>query len=207
LVAAEGVDIVRLAGDDVRRVVGLLTDDARLFDTTIAENLRIAVRDADESTLRDALDRVRLLDWVDSLPDGLETMVGERGGRLSGGQRRRLALARALLADFPVLVLDEPTEHLDPGTAEELTADLLVATRGHATVLITHRPAGLAEVDEIVVLDQGRVVQRGSHLDLITVDGPYRRLVNPARRVSRGAPPADARPSSPLAEEGAPLPV
>jgi thiol reductant ABC exporter CydC subunit len=175
-VTINAVDTRDLTADDVRTIVGLLTDDARLFDTTIAENLRIADRDADETRLRVALGQARLLDWVDSLPDGLDTMVGEQGSRLSGGQRRRLALARVLLADFPILVLDEPTEHLDEATADALTADLLATTRGRSTVLITHRLTGLAEVDEIVVLEDGRVAQRGSHDALVAVDGPYRRM-------------------------------
>jgi ATP-binding cassette subfamily C protein CydCD len=103
-------------------------------------------------------------------------MVGEQGSRLSGGQRRRLALARVLLADFPILIMDEPTEHLDEATADALTTDLLAVTRGRTTVLITHRLTGLAEVDEIVVIDGGRVVQRGSHDALVAADGPYRRM-------------------------------
>ncbi|GAA1797357.1 thiol reductant ABC exporter subunit CydC [Planosporangium flavigriseum] len=175
-VTLDGVDTRDLAGDDVRGIVGLLTDDAHLFDTTIAENLRIADRDADEARLRTVLAEARLLGWVDSLPQGLETMVGEQGSRLSGGQRRRLALARVLLADFPILIMDEPTEHLDEETATALTADLLAATRGRTTVLITHRLTGLTEVDEIAVIDGGRIVQRGSHDALVAVDGPYRRM-------------------------------
>ncbi|NJC70809.1 thiol reductant ABC exporter subunit CydC [Planosporangium thailandense] len=171
-----GVDTRDLAGDDVRTVVGLLTDDARLFDTTIRDNLRIGDRGADDERLRAALADARLLEWVDSLPNGLDTMVGEQGSRLSGGQRRRLALARALLAEFPILILDEPTEHLDEETADALTADLLAVTRGRTTVLITHRLTGLAEVDEIVVVDGGRIVQRGGHDDLVAVDGTYRRM-------------------------------
>ncbi len=107
--------------------------------------------------VRDALRRAGLLDWIDELPDGLETQVGEHGARLSGGQRQRLSLARVLLADFPVLVLDEPTEHLDEQTAEELTRDLLAATEGRTVLLITHRTAGLAQMDEVVHLDGGTV--------------------------------------------------
>ena len=96
--------------------------------------------------------------------------------RLSGGQRQRLALARALLADFPVLVLDEPAEHLDLATADALTADLLAATEGRTTLLITHRLAGLEAVDEVVVLDEGRVVQRGRYAELTAAAGPLRRM-------------------------------
>ena len=111
----------------------------------------------------------RLLDWTDTLPQGLDTMVGEHGARLSGGQRQRLAHARALLADFPVLVLDEPAEHLDLPTADALTADLLAATAGRTTVLITHRLAGLDDgtVDEVLVLDGGRVAERGRWSELV----------------------------------------
>ncbi|WP_189311350.1 thiol reductant ABC exporter subunit CydD [Streptomyces brasiliensis] len=171
-----GVDAYSLDGDDVRRLVGLCAQDAHLFDSSVRENLLLAKKDATEAELRDALVRARLLEWADSLPDGLDTLVGEHGARLSGGQRQRLALARALLADFPVLVLDEPAEHLDLPTADALTADLLAATRGRTTLLITHRLAGLDAVDEVIVLDEGRVVQRGPYAELAAVDGPLRAM-------------------------------
>ncbi|MES5819157.1 thiol reductant ABC exporter subunit CydD [Streptomyces sp. RG80] len=172
-----GVDAYALDGDDVRRFVGLCAQDAHLFDSSLRENLLLARKDATESDLREALRRARLLDWADALPEGLDTLVGEHGARLSGGQRQRLALARALLADFPVLVLDEPAEHLDLPTADALTADLLAATEGRTTLLITHRLAGLEAVDEVVVLDEGRVVQRGSYAELAAVAGPLRGMV------------------------------
>ncbi|MFJ4321643.1 thiol reductant ABC exporter subunit CydD [Streptomyces tricolor] len=180
-----GVDAGALAGDDVRRLVGLCAQDAHLFDSSVRENLLLARKDATEADLRGALAQARLLDWVDSLPDGLDTLVGEHGARLSGGQRQRLALARALLAGFPVLVLDEPAEHLDLPTADALTADLLAATEGRTTLLITHRMAGLDAVDEVIVLDAGRVVQRGSYEQLITEDGPLREM---ARREAEAEP-------------------
>ncbi|MFH9891759.1 thiol reductant ABC exporter subunit CydD [Streptomyces luteogriseus] len=169
-----GVDAYGLRSDDVRGLVGLCAQDAHLFDSSLRENLLLARKDATEEQLRAALGRARLLDWADSLPDGLDTLVGEHGARLSGGQRQRLALARALLADFPVLVLDEPAEHLDLPTADALTADLLAATAGRTTLLITHRLAGLEAVDEVIVLDEGRVVQRGPYAELLAVDGPLR---------------------------------
>ncbi|MFI5549358.1 thiol reductant ABC exporter subunit CydD [Streptomyces sp. NPDC051738] len=172
-----GVDAHALDGDDVRRLVGLCAQDAHLFDSSVRENLLLAKKDATEDELRDALKRARLLDWADGLPDALDTLVGEHGARLSGGQRQRLALARALLADFPVLVLDEPAEHLDLPTADALTADLLTATEGRTTLLITHRLAGLEAVDEVVVLDEGRVVQRGAFAELVAADGPLRGMV------------------------------
>lgn len=172
-----GVDAYTLDGDAVRRLVGLCAQDAHLFDSSVRENLLLARKGAGEEELRDALARARLLDWADELPDGLDTLIGEQGARLSGGQRQRLALARALLADFPVLVLDEPAEHLDLPTADALTADLLAATEGRTTLLITHRLAGLDAVDEVVVLADGRVAQRGAYAELAVVDGPLRAMV------------------------------
>lgn len=171
-----GADACGMDGDAVRRLVGLCAQDAHLFDSTLRENLLLARKDATEAEVRDALGRARLLDWVDGLPDGLDTLVGEHGARLSGGQRQRLALARALLADFPVLVLDEPAEHLDLPTADALTADLLAATEGRTTLLITHRLAGLDAVDEVIVLARGHVVQRGAFAELAAVAGPLREM-------------------------------
>ncbi|MEU8623747.1 thiol reductant ABC exporter subunit CydD [Streptomyces sp. NPDC048669] len=172
-----GVEASALDGDTVRRFVGLCAQDAHIFDSSIRENLRLARTGATDAELRDALARARLLDWAEALPAGLDTLVGEHGARLSGGQRQRLALARALLADFPVLVLDEPAEHLDLPTADAMTADLLAATRGRTTVLITHRLEGLDAVDEVVVLDAGAVVQRGAYAALVVVDGPLSRML------------------------------
>ncbi|AVH96460.1 thiol reductant ABC exporter subunit CydD [Streptomyces sp. WAC00288] len=176
-----GVPARELEGDAVRRLVGLCAQDAHLFDSSVRENLRLAEVGADDGELREALRRARLLDWVDGLPEGLDTLVGEHGARLSGGQRQRLALARALLADFPVLVLDEPAEHLDLATADALTDDLLRATEGRTTVLITHRLHGLDAVDEVLVLDGGRTVQRGPYTELAAVDGPLRRMLEQER--------------------------
>ncbi|MFJ3724630.1 thiol reductant ABC exporter subunit CydD [Streptomyces sp. NPDC090045] len=172
-----GTDARTLDGDDVRALVGLCAQDAHIFDSSVRENLRLARTGASEEQLRDALAAARLLEWADGLPDGLDTLVGEHGERISGGQRQRLALARALLADFPVLVLDEPAEHLDLATADALTADLLAATEGRTTVLITHRLAGLEAVDEVLVLDRGEVVQRGAYAELASAEGPLRRLL------------------------------
>lgn len=185
-----GVEASALDGDTVRRFVGLCAQDAHVFDSSIRENLRLARTGATDDELRGALAQARLLDWVQALPDGLDTLVGEHGARLSGGQRQRLALARALLADFPVLVLDEPAEHLDLATADALTADLLAATRGRTTVLITHRLAGLEAVDEVVVMDAGRIVQRGPYADLEAVEGPLSRMLEREQETVRIPAPA-----------------
>ncbi|MCX5074420.1 thiol reductant ABC exporter subunit CydD [Streptomyces sp. NBC_00513] len=191
-----GVDTRSLAGDDVRRIVGLCAQDAHIFDSSVRENLRLARTDATEAQLRQALAAARLLEWADGLPDGLDTLVGEHGERISGGQRQRLALARALLADFPVLVLDEPAEHLDLATADALTADLLAATEGRTTVLITHRLAGLEAVDEVIVLDRGAVVQRGGYEELAVIEGPLRRLLEREREAD-ALPAGNSRPTFP----------
>ncbi|WP_030996113.1 thiol reductant ABC exporter subunit CydD [Streptomyces sp. NRRL F-5630] len=190
-----------LDGDAVREVVGLCAQDAHVFDSSVRENLLLARKDATEAELRTVLSRARLLDWVDTLPHGLSTLVGEHGARLSGGQRQRLALARALLADFPVLVLDEPAEHLDLETADALTRDLLAATEGRTTLLITHRLAGLeGAVDEVVVLDEGRIVQRGDMSTLLRTPGPLHRMwrqerATDALRGAVGVTPAGAAPA------------
>ena len=194
-VTINGRDLRELSTEDVRRVVGLVADDAHIFDTTVAENLRIARPDATTEDMRAALESVRLLDWVDGLPAGLDTAVGERGERLSGGQRRRLALARALLANFPVLVVDEPTEHLDDETATAIVADLLAAAANRTVLLITHRPHGLTAVDRVVRLgppaippgdNHGGAERRDRAEQALLYDAAHDRLTGLVNRTSGG---------------------
>jgi len=172
-VTLDGIELSDLDGDDCRRVIGLISQDAHIFNTTVEENLRLARREATAEQVTQALERARLLEWTEPLPGGLGTEVGEYGGRMSGGERQRLAAARALLADFPLLVLDEPGEHLDTATADALVADVLDAAHEQAILLITHRLAGLDAVDEVIVLEAGHVVERGSHGQLLERDGLY----------------------------------
>jgi thiol reductant ABC exporter CydC subunit len=147
-----GRDLRDYRQEDVRRLIAVAGQDSHLFSTSIRENVRLARPGASDTDIERALRRARLSRWVSDLPDGPDTLVGELGRELSGGQRQRLVLARALLADAPVLVLDEPTAHLDPRTAEELMEDILAAAGERSVLLITHRPEGLGLVDEVVML-------------------------------------------------------
>jgi ATP-binding cassette, subfamily C, bacterial CydC len=171
-----GADLARYRADDVRTVIGGCPQDPHLFDATIRENIQLARPGAGERELTAAAAAARLLPWIQALPRGWDTPVGAHGTAVSGGERQRIALARALLADPALLILDEPTAHLDPATARALTADLLAVTRGRATLLITHELDALDQVDEIVVLDEGRVSQRGTHRQLLAAGGLYRRM-------------------------------
>ncbi|GAA3562580.1 thiol reductant ABC exporter subunit CydC [Kribbella ginsengisoli] len=139
-VALGGVSLTDLRGDDVRETIGLLTQESHVFDTSIRENLLLAQPGASDLRLWRALYQARLGEFVSSLPDGLDTMVGEHGARLSGGERQRLAFARLMLANHDVLVLDEPTEHLDEETARRLLHDLYAAAGQRTVILLTHRP-------------------------------------------------------------------
>jgi thiol reductant ABC exporter CydC subunit len=171
-----GQALSAFAADDVRTLIGGCAQDPHIFDTTIAGNLRLARPAATEEQLASAASRAGLLPWITSLPLGWDTPVGAHGTAISGGQRQRLALARALLADPPLMILDEPTAHLDTGSRRALTADILAVTQGRATLLITHDLDGLDQVDEIVILDHGRVAGRGTHAELLRSSGLYRQI-------------------------------
>jgi ABC-type multidrug transport system fused ATPase/permease subunit len=144
---------------DVRNAIALAGQDSHLFATSIRENVRIGNPAATDAELEDALRRARISEWVATLPDGMDTLVGEEGTWLSGGQRQRIGLARAFLADAPLLILDEPTAHLDPMTARALMDDVIEALGGRTLLLITHRPEGLERMDEVVELDGGRLAR------------------------------------------------
>ena len=157
-VALGEVDLRDLRQRDVRTRVTLDSQDAYLFSTTIRENVRLARPAASDADIEQALRHAQVWEWASRLPDGLDTFVGEEGDSVSGGERRRIALARTFLADAPVIVLDEPTGHLDPQTAETLIADALRAADSRSVLLITHRPEGLDLVDRVVTLRRGRIV-------------------------------------------------
>jgi len=154
-VTLDGVEISELAGAEYRRVIGLVSQDAHIFATTIRENLRLARVSATDDDLDAAAAAAHLLDWIATLPDGWDTLVGEHGAQISGGQRRRLALARALLADFPVLVVDEPTEALDDATAAAVMRDIVDAGADRALLVISHRAADMAPMREVHTMRNG----------------------------------------------------
>lgn len=156
-----GHDIMDFHGDDLRRHIAVVSQHSHLFDTTIRENLLIANPDATPEALEAACRVAQIHDFIAGLPEGYDTWVGETGVRLSGGQGRRIAVARALLKDAPILLLDEPTEGLDAATERDLMQALDRLMIGRTVLLITHRPAGLDWVDQVLVLDQGRELARG----------------------------------------------
>ncbi|MFI6732234.1 thiol reductant ABC exporter subunit CydC [Nonomuraea sp. NPDC050451] len=173
-IRVNGVDVRDLAGDDVRTLMTGLTQDPYIFRASLKDNLRLAGPEAGEEELERAVRDARLDGWVERT--GWDAELGEDGRTVSGGQLQRLALARALLYDPPVLLLDEPAEALDEETADRLMGDLLDVTRDRTTLLVTHRLKGLESVDEVVVLEEGRVIQRGRHDELVSVPGYYRDL-------------------------------
>jgi ABC-type multidrug transport system fused ATPase/permease subunit len=154
-VTLAGRDLRELRQEDVRAAVAVAGQDSHLFSTSIRENVRLGRPGASDEDVDAALERARIRAWVDGLPDGGDTLVGEEGRELSGGQRQRLVVARALLAGAPVLVLDEPTAHLDPPTAQRLVEDVLDAAGDRTVLLITHRPEGLERMDDVVTLARG----------------------------------------------------
>jgi len=162
-----GEPLEAFRGEDLRNRIALVSQHTHLFDATIRENLLLADPEASAGRLEQACATAQIHDFIEGLPDGYDTWVGETGVRVSGGQARRIAIARALLKDAPILLLDEPTEGLDAPTERALMAAVHRLMEGRTVLLITHRPVALAEMDEVLVLDQGRVVERGRHRELL----------------------------------------
>ena len=178
-----GRSLSEYAQEDVRRLVSVVPQSTHVFNDTLRNNLLLADPEANDEALELALERARISSFIERLPDGLDTYVGEHGSRLSGGERRRLAVARALLKDAPLLVLDEPTANLDTVTELEVLASVWEAARDRAALLLTHRLVGMEEMHEILVMDAGRIVERGAHEQLLAAGGLYCRMLETQREL------------------------
>jgi len=175
-VVVEGVDVREAALGDLAATVGVVTQETYLFHDTIAANLRYARTDATLAELEAAATAANIREMIDRLPDGYETIVGERGYRLSGGEKQRIAIARIVLKDPTVIILDEATSHLDSRSEALIQTALEKLMRGRTSIVIAHRLSTVRAADQILVIDEGRIVERGDHISLVAEDGLYAEL-------------------------------
>jgi ATP-binding cassette subfamily B protein len=172
-VRIDGQDVRELKQASVRDAIGLVPQEVVLFNTSLKENLNYGKPDATDEEIRAAAGQARLLEFIDKLPKGWDTRVGERGVKLSGGERQRVGIARAILKNPAILVLDEATSALDSATEAEVQGALEDAARGRTTLMVAHRLSTVAGADEIIVLQEGRIAERGTHQNLLFHGGLY----------------------------------
>jgi ATP-binding cassette subfamily B protein len=177
VVTIDDHDVRDLTARSLSDTVGVVTQETFLLHASVAENLRFAKPDATDEELRQAARIAQVDDVISALPQGYDTVVGERGYRFSGGEKQRIALARTVLRDPPVLLLDEATSALDTRTERAMAAALERLSSGRTTVTIAHRLSTVRDADQIVVLDHGRIVERGTHAELVPRGGRYAELV------------------------------
>ncbi|WP_079122746.1 ABC transporter ATP-binding protein [Streptomyces abyssalis] len=201
-VTIDGVDVRDLGFDTLSRAVGVVSQETYLFHASVADNLRFAKPGATREELIAAAAAAQIHDHVAALPDGYDTLVGERGHRFSGGEKQRLALARTILRDPPVLILDEATSALDTRTERAVQQAVDALSAGRTTITIAHRLSTVRDAGQIVVLDGGRIAERGTHAELLAADGRYAALVRRDARLS--TPPSPARETAPAATDSGP---
>jgi ATP-binding cassette subfamily B protein len=172
-VKIDGVDLRDATLNSVHDVVGMVTQDAHLFHDSIRGNLAFAKPDATDAEMLEALDQAQVTHLIEALPDGLDTVVGDRGYRLSGGEKQRVAIARLLLKAPDVVVLDEATAHLDSESEVAVQHALATALAGRTSIVIAHRLSTVLQADQILVVDDGRIVERGRHEELLAANGLY----------------------------------
>ncbi|RZU53089.1 ATP-binding cassette subfamily B protein [Krasilnikovia cinnamomea] len=193
-----GVDVRDATLDSLRDTIGVVTQDSHLFHETIAENLRYARPDATEADMWEALRGAQVADLVEALPDGLDTVVGDRGYRFSGGEKQRIAIARLLLKHPSIVILDEATAHLDSESEAAVQRALSKALEGRTALVIAHRLSTVRDADQILVLDEGRIVERGRHTELVAAGGLYAELYRTQFAVADSPAPPYAQDAEPV---------